>query len=108
MILLGLGLPTFDDTGLLSNPPCRVVYRQSVSTLVTASHFLAGNREAELKPSTFSSLLHVGVFLSFVFSYTPPPAIYSFECCLLGLLLNNIYGTSMIEWSMKLFSFVRA
>ena len=42
---------------------------------VTVSHFLARNRENELKPSNFSSLL---LFLSFLFEY-----------CLLGLLLNN-------------------
>ena len=39
----------------------------SVSTLVTASLFLAGNREAELNPTTFSSLLLFRVFLSFLF-----------------------------------------
>ena len=54
---------------------------------VTASHFLVGNREAELKLSTFSSLLLFCDFLSFLFSL--PPQWYStFECCLLGLLLN--------------------
>ena len=47
-----LVLPAFDDTGSPSYPPRRVVHRQSVSTLVTASHFLAGNREADLKPTT--------------------------------------------------------
>ena len=35
---------------------------------MTASHFLVGNSEAELKPSTFSSLLLFRVFLSFLFS----------------------------------------
>ena len=34
---------------------------------VTASHFLAGNRETEQKPTTFSSLLLFRVFLSFLF-----------------------------------------
>ena len=38
---------------------------------VIASHFLGGNREAELKPITFSSLLLFRVFLSFLFSYLP-------------------------------------
>ena len=52
-----LRLLTFDGTGFLGYPLRRVVYRQSVSTLVAASHSLAGNREADLKPSTFSSLL---------------------------------------------------
>ena len=33
------------------------------------SRFLAGNREVELKPTTFSSLLHFRVFLSLLFSY---------------------------------------
>ena len=63
---------------------------------VTASHFLAGNREAELKPST-PTFLCIPAFPLFL---NPPPLRYStFECCLLGLLLddnnnnnnNNIY-----------------
>ena len=37
---------------------------------MTASHFLAGEREVELKPTTFSSLLLSHVFLSFLFSWT--------------------------------------
>ena len=53
-----LGLPTFDNTGSMGYPP-----RWVDSILVTASHFLAGNREAELKPTTFSSLLLFNVFL---------------------------------------------
>ena len=36
---------------------------------VTAFHFLAGNREAGIKPTTFSSLLLLHVFLSFLFSW---------------------------------------
>ena len=40
---VSLGLPAFDDTG---------------------SRFLAGNTKAELKPTTFSSLLLFRVFLS--------------------------------------------
>ena len=55
---------------------------------VTASCFLVGNWEAELKPLTFSSLLLFHFFLSFLFSQ--PPQLYStFDCCLLWLLLNN-------------------
>ena len=38
-----------------------------VPSWVTASRFLAWNREAELKPITFSSLLLFCVFLSFFF-----------------------------------------
>ena len=76
-----LGLPTFDDTGSLGSHPRRVFYRPSVSALVTESRFLAGNREAKLKPTTFSSLLIFRVSLSFLFSYphsdialwVPPP-----------------------------------
>ena len=49
---------------------------------VTASCFLAGNSEAELIHTTFSSLLLFRGFLSFLFSWAP------FEGCLLGLLLN--------------------
>ena len=48
----------------------RVVYHPSVSTLMTASHFLAGNREAELKPTTFSFFLLLLVFCLSA-SYTP-------------------------------------
>ena len=54
-------LIVFDDTGSLGYPP-------SVLTVVTASRFLAGNRETELKPSIFYSLLLFHVFLYFLFS----------------------------------------
>ena len=63
---------------------------------VTASRFLAGNREAELKPTTFSLLL---LFSFSVFPLLLPPQRYStFDCCLLGYsliiiiyyLLNNL------------------
>ena len=48
-------------------PGRQVVYPSGsmVSPWVTASRFLAGNRNAELKPTTFSSLLLIRVFLSF-------------------------------------------
>ena len=65
-----LGLPSFDDTGSLDCPPRKVVYQTSVSTLVITSRFLTGNRKAELKLTTFYSLLLFRVFLSFLFSYT--------------------------------------
>ena len=56
---------------------------------VTASHFLAGNREAELKPTPFFSLL---LFCFHAFPLLLTPQRHStFERCLLGLLLNNIY-----------------
>ena len=44
-----------------------------VPSWVTVSRFLAGNRVAELKPITFSSLLLFRYFLSFLLSW--PPAI---------------------------------
>ena len=56
-------LPGFDNTGSLGFPP-----RREVPPWVTVSCFLAGNREAELKPTTFSSFLLFSVFLSFLFS----------------------------------------
>ena len=46
--LLNKLLLTNDDTGSLGYPSLRVVYYPSVSTMVTVSRFLAGNREAEL------------------------------------------------------------
>ena len=49
-----LFLPAFDDTGFLGSPQHRLA----------ASCFLAGNREAELKPTTCFSLL---LFLFFLF-----------------------------------------
>ena len=57
---VSLVLPTFDDTGSLGSPPRRVVYPH-------ASRLLAENREAELKSTTFSSLLFFHVFLYFLF-----------------------------------------
>ena len=65
-----LVLPPFDDNGSLGYPPRRVVYRPAsiIPPWVNASHFLAENKEAELKPTTFSSLLLFCVFLPFLFS----------------------------------------
>ena len=67
---VSLVLPPFDDIGSPGSPPRQVVY-PSVSMVppcVTVFCFLAGNREAELKPTTFSSLILFCVFLSFLFS----------------------------------------
>ena len=79
--------PNPRDIGSHSSPPHQMVYPPGfkVPPWVTASSFLAGNREAELKPTTFSSLLLFRVFLSFL----NPKRYSTFECCLLGLLPNN-------------------
>ena len=58
----------------LAFPP-RVILRvrwciSLVSTLVTASRFLVGNIEGEVKPSSFSSLLLLRVFLVFLFGFS--------------------------------------
>ena len=77
--------PSLDDTGSLGSPLHRVVYPPGsmVPTWVTVSRFFAGNREAELKPTTFSS------FLIFCFSVFPlllnPQRYNAFECCLFFL-----------------------
>ena len=66
---VSLVLPIFYDTGSLGSPLLQVVY-PSVSMVplwVIASRFLAGNRETEVKPTTFSSLVLFDVFLSFLF-----------------------------------------
>ena len=67
---VSLVLSTFDDIGSLGSPPGQVVYPPGSLVLpwVTASHFLAGTREVELKPTTFFSLLLFRVFLFFIFS----------------------------------------
>ena len=44
VLVVLLGLPTFDNTGSLIYPSLRVVYRSSV----------VGNRDADLKPTTLS------------------------------------------------------
>ena len=62
---VSLVLPGFDDTGSLGLPPRWVDY-PPIPPGVAASHFLAGNWEAELKPTTFSSFLLFGTFLSFL------------------------------------------
>ena len=66
-----LVLPAFDFIDSLGYPPHRWVYPLSVSTLVTASRFLAGNSEADLNSTTFYSLLLFSSFLSFLFSFPP-------------------------------------
>ena len=84
---VSLVLPATNDTVFPDYPPRRMVYHTSVSSLVTVSRFLRGNREAELKPTTFSS------FLFSCFPASPilltPQRYSTFECCLLGLLINN-------------------
>ena len=89
MSTVSLVLPAFDNTHSLGSPPHQVVYPPDsmVSPWVTASHFIVGNREAELKPTTFSSLL---LFCFPIFPLLLSPQWYStFEYSLLGLLLNN-------------------
>ena len=62
-----LFLTAYDDTGTLGSPSHQVVYPYG-STLGDSPHFLVGNRETELKPNTFSSLLIFCDFLPFLFS----------------------------------------
>ena len=64
---VSLVLPAFDYTAYLGSPPHQLGHPPGsvVPHWVTASCFLAGNKEAELKPTTFSSLLVFRVFLSF-------------------------------------------
>ena len=66
---VSLVLPAFDHTSSLGSLPRQVVYSPGsmVPPWVIAFRFLAGNKEAELKPSTFSSLLLFHVFLSLLF-----------------------------------------
>ena len=67
---VSLLLPVFDDTDSLGSPPRQVVCPPGfmVPPWVTVSRFFSANREYELKPTTFSSLLLFRVFLSFFFS----------------------------------------
>ena len=60
--MVSLVLPTFDDNSSLVSPPHQVVY-PLVPPWATASHFFSGNKEAELKPTTFSSLQLFHFFL---------------------------------------------
>ena len=85
-LLVLLGLPTFYDTGSLCYPSHWVAYQPSDSTLMTASRFPAGNREAKLKPTTFSSLL---LFSVFCFYSSPTPQRYN-------ALIANCWGYSLI------------
>ena len=65
----------FDDTSSLGSPPRQAGNPPGsmVPPWVTTSRFLARNREAELKPNTFSSLLLL--LLSYLSSSPDPPAI---------------------------------
>ena len=67
---ISLVLPAFDDIGSLGSPSRQVFYPSGsrVPPWMTASCFLAENREVYLKPITFSSLLLFRVFMSFLFS----------------------------------------
>ena len=66
---VSLVLSAIGYTGCLGSPLCQVVYLPGsmVPPWVAASSFLAGNREVELKPTTFSLLLLFRIFLSFLF-----------------------------------------
>ena len=71
-----LVLPTFDNTSSLGSPLHQVVYPAGsmVPPLVTASCFLVGDEEVELKLTTFSSLL-LFLLLFYLSSSPDPPAI---------------------------------
>ena len=70
--LVLLVLLTFVENGSLS----WVVYHPLGSTLLTASRFLAGSKEADLKPTPLSSLLLFGNFM-LLCSMVPPWVIAS-------------------------------
>ena len=76
----------------LACPPSLSRYRLPVFSVseglsLWLNGFLAGNRETELKPITFSSLQ---LFRVFLFPLLLIPQRYNtFEFCLLGLLHNN-------------------
>ena len=63
--MVSLVLPTSDDTGSWGSPTRQAVYSPGP---MFPPWFLVGNREAELRPTTFSSLLLFCAFLSFLFS----------------------------------------
>ena len=66
---------------------------------VTTSGFLVGNREHELKSTTFSSLLFFLVFLSFLFSWPPSDiAPMSAACWGYSLIMMN---DDLPEWVKK-------
>ena len=68
-----LVLPAFDFTGSLGSPLRQVVYPPGFMVLpwVTAFRFFAMDREAELKPTPFTTLLLFRVYPSFLFSLLP-------------------------------------
>ena len=69
---VSLVFPAFDEIGSLGSPSRQVLY-PLVPAWVTAFHFLAGNREAELKPTTLSSI-YFSMF-SCLSSFPNSPAI---------------------------------
>ena len=73
--------PDFDDTRSLGYPPRRVVYPFGFHW-VTASRFLAGNREAKLKPTT-------PCFPLFPLLLTPTSLPQRYSAC---WGYNNYYG----------------
>ena len=87
-------LSAFGDTGSLGSPPSQVVYPPDymVTPWVTAYRFLAGNKEAELKPSTFPSLLLFRVFP--LFSSPNPPGTLSAACWGYSLIIvgGNLFS----------------
>ena len=67
------GLACSHDTRSLGFPSLQVVYHPSVSTLVTASRFLARDRKAELKFTPFSPYIYFPAFVWIFSSPVPSP-----------------------------------
>ena len=101
---ISLVLSPIDDTSSLGSPPRQVLY-PLVSPRVTTSRFLAGNREAELKPTTFSILLFFRVFLFFLFSWPRSDIVPMIvACCSYSFVIIYIYIYIYIffsGWSMR-------
>ena len=96
---VSLVLPAFDDTGFLGFPSRQVVYPPAsiVPSWVTASRFISGSSEVDIKPTTISSLILFRVFLSFLFSW-PPSDILPLNAAYLLLNNNNIYWKAKEAW----------
>ena len=84
-----LVLPTFDDTDSLGSPPRQLVYLPG-STLGECFPFPCGEYGGSAKTHHFFFITTFPCFPVSLILLNPQP-YNSFECCLLRLLLHNIY-----------------
>ena len=92
MVVVLLGFQSFDNTNSMGYPPRGVAYTPWVphSTLVAASRFLAGNREADLKHRYFFTSTFLCISIAFIFLFCLLPLYSSLRRLVIGLRYSSV------------------